>query len=145
MLKVPQRIVRRVCLLLGFLLFAVTVNVGLAPEQAEAQRQATVNVPAAIFFVDCPGEWSVSESVGIAYMQLNGQVEVREATVQNGRLVYINDIPAVVFEQLSMNWWDFEVIYRFITPDGRYTDLMVYPGKWNRDAQSGVIYQGFGC
>jgi hypothetical protein len=131
--------------LFALLLLAVTANIGTVPQNVAAQGGATVNVPAAILVVDCPFEWAVSDTVLMAHMQLNGEVMVFEGTANNGALVYINGIPAVVFEQLSINWRDFDVIYRFIAGNGEYVDIAVPAGRWNRDAQSGVIYQGFGC
>jgi hypothetical protein len=128
------------------LLLVVLGSTQIAPEQVEAQgRGATVNVPATILFVDCPGLVSETEIVRFAYVQLNGEVMVREATVDNGGLVVIEGIPSVVFEQLSMNWWDQDSAYRFILLSGDYGDILVEAGNWYRDEQSGIIYQVLGC
>lgn len=145
-MKVSFTLAHRMGLLFVLLLLMVTVGIGVNPDQVAAQGGgATVNVPAAVFFIECPSISSSTQSVRFAYMQLNGEVQVQEATVSNGGLVVVNGTPAVVFEQLSINWWDFDTMYRFIAPNGDYLDVVIYAGNWYRDAQSGVIYQGLSC
>jgi uncharacterized membrane protein len=141
-----HNLVRRMSLMFVILLLVVLGSTNAAPEQVEAQgRGATVNVPASILYIDCPGLAPATERVRFAYVQLNGDVVVREATVENGGLVMIEGVPAVVFEQLSINWWDYDSAYRFFLVDGDYGDILVSAGNWYRDSQSGIIYQVFGC
>lgn len=134
--------VRRVSLMFVILLLVVLGGNMSAPEKVEAQGgSATVNVPASILLIDCPGVARVTEQTRFAYVQLNGEATVR----QTSEIVMIEGTPAVVFEQLSINWWDYHAYYRFIRDDGRYLDIRVPAGNWYRDSQSGIIVAVFGC
>lgn len=140
--------IRRRLSLLWLMLLLLTLGGSLAmvpPQPTQAQGGAIVNVPAVVMFVDCPDIVNNSGLVEFGYFQLDGTFNVLQATVDNGRLTVISDLPAVVFEQLSFDWQRSESIYRFFFADASFLDIIVPPEIWLRDQQSGVIFQGFGC
>lgn len=143
--RLRRNLVHGLCFAFVAMLFLTTAWVDPVPRQAQAQGGAVVNVPASILFVDCPGVAEVTAVVQFGYIQLDGNFAVREATVNNGGLTYIDGIPSVVFEQLSIDWVGSDSVYRFIRPDGVYLDVLISAGNWYRDSQSGVIYQILGC
>jgi hypothetical protein len=144
-----QTLVPRVHLLLVALILATAIGLGVRSHEAQAQGGSAVNVAAAVLYIECPsatGSWHRDSRVLFSYMQLNGERVAREATVANGRLVFTDDgTPAVVFEQLSINWWDFATVYRFISPQGEYLDHYIRAGNWNRSSRYNAIYHTVFC
>lgn len=139
----PRRLARRVSLVAVMVLFAVLVCTGATPRTSQAQGMATVNVPASILLVDCPGLPEHTVALQFAYIQLDGNVVVLDATNEN--LDIIQGIPSVIFYNLSIDWQGSDAIYRFHLDDGSYLDYYIPPGAWSRDAQSGIIFDIASC
>lgn len=138
-----SHLVRWLGLATMMVLVAVMASFGTAPQHTQAQGGATINVPAAVLMVDCPGLPEHTIALQFGYVQLDGNVAVLDAAQEN--LDYIQGIPSVIFYSLSIDWWESDAIYRFHLDDGTYVDYYIPAGGWSRDAQSGIIFDIASC
>jgi hypothetical protein len=126
-------------------LLVVTLGTITQPKPVQAQSGGPVNVPVAALVIDCPGIAPQVTDAQFWYVNLDGEVAMRRATVANDGLTYIDGFPSVVIRRLSINWWNGDSLFRLFLRNGNTIDVYIYPGDWYREPESGSIFHIAGC
>lgn len=135
---------RALILPLALVCAAVLLLAAAAPAQAQTTRTPPVNIANAVFIVQCPFLIESTVEVKFAYVQLDGNAAVRSATVGNGGLTQVEELPVVLFSRLSFDFTQ-DALYRFVLEDGSVQDVVVAPEYWYVERRTSNLYSGVSC